>query len=44
MIKLVDRYVGRSTLFAILAVWLALTTLMSMFTFLDQLGDSGSGV
>ena len=44
MIKIVDRYVGRSALVGVLGVWAALTVLMAMFTFLDQLGDAGSGV
>ncbi|MEE4173231.1 MAG: LPS export ABC transporter permease LptG [Xanthomonadales bacterium] len=42
MIKLVDRYVGRSTLVGVLAVWLSLTLLMAMFTLIDQLGNTGA--
>ncbi|NRB72547.1 MAG: LPS export ABC transporter permease LptG [Xanthomonadales bacterium] len=44
MIKLVDRYVGRTALLGVLAVWFGLTLLMSMFTLLDQLGETSGGV
>lgn len=44
MIKIVDRYVGRSALVGVVGVWAALTVLMAMFTFIDQLGDADSGV
>ena len=37
MIKIVDRYVGRSTLVGVLAVWFSLTLLMALFTLIDQL-------
>lgn len=40
MIKLVDRYVGRSALIGVLAVWAGLTLLVAMFTFLDKLGGT----
>ncbi len=43
MIKLVDLYIGRTALAGVLGVWVALTLLMAMFTFLDQLGDSETG-
>lgn len=42
MIKVVDRYVGRSTLVGVLAVWISLTLLMAMFTLIDQLGNTGA--
>ncbi len=44
MIKIVDRYVGRATLVGVMAVWISLTLLMSMFTFLEELGDTDKGV
>ena len=40
MIKLVDRYVGRSAVFGILAVWLGMTTLFMMFSLLEELFDT----
>jgi lipopolysaccharide export system permease protein len=40
VIKLVDRYVGRAALVGVLGVWAGLTLLVSMFTFLDELGGS----
>lgn len=43
MIKIVDRYVGRTALVGVFGVWVGLTLLMAMFTLLDQLGDAGSG-
>lgn len=43
MIKIVDRYIGRITLMGVIAVWVSLTLLMSMFLFLDELGSSDSG-
>ena len=42
MIKVVDRYVGRSTLIGVLAVWFSLTLLMAMFTLIDQFGNTGA--
>ncbi len=42
MIKRVDYYVGRTALVGVLGVWVALTLLMAMFTFLDQLGEAES--
>lgn len=44
MIKLVDIYVGRAALFGVLGVWISLTLLMAMFTFLDELGDAQNGI
>lgn len=46
MIKIVDWYIGRSTLTGVFAVWVSLTLLMSMFLFLDELGspDGGAGL
>lgn len=43
MIKRVDLYVGRTAAVGVLGVWMALTLLMAMFTFLDQLGDAEGG-
>ena len=40
MVKLVDRYVGRSAVFGILAVWLGMTTLFMMFSLLEELFDT----
>lgn len=42
-VKLVDLYVGRTALVGVVGVWVALTLLMAMFTFLDQLGDAETG-
>lgn len=42
MIKVVDRYVGRSTLTGVLAVWFSLTLLMALFTLIDQFGNTGA--
>lgn len=42
MIKIVDRYVGRSTLNGVLAVWFSLTLLMALFTLIDQFGNTGA--
>ena len=35
---------GRTALLGVLAVWFGLTLLMSMFTLLDQLGETSGGV
>ncbi len=42
MIKVVDRYVGRSTLIGVLAVWFSLTLLLALFTLIDQFGSTGA--
>ena len=47
MVKLVDRYVGRAALMGMLAVWVAMTMLFSLFSLLGELrdmqGDYGTG-
>ena len=40
MVKLVDRYVGKSAIYGMLAVWLAMTTLFMLFGLLGELRDT----
>jgi lipopolysaccharide export system permease protein len=43
MIKQVDQYLGRATMFGILAVWIGLTLLMMMFNLLGELRSMRGG-
>ena len=40
MIRIVDRYIGRSAILGILLVWVSLTALMLMFSLLGELRDT----
>ncbi len=41
--KLIDRYIGKTVIFAILATLLVLLILVSFVTLMDELGDAGTG-
>lgn len=40
MIRIVDRYIGKSAIYSILVVWVSLTALMLMFSMLGELRDT----